>query len=68
MSAVRMARGFTDRELILKFEGCAQAWGQALSAAGIGIHEFSLAQPSLDDVFFALTGRPAEDQAQEEPA
>ena len=36
----------------------------ALTAAGVGISEFALAQPSLDDVFFALTGRAAE--AQEE--
>ncbi|CAN5775547.1 daunorubicin resistance protein DrrA family ABC transporter ATP-binding protein [soil metagenome] len=31
-----------------------------LARAGIGIAEFSLGQPSLDEVFFALTGRPAE--------
>ncbi|MEX2488637.1 MAG: ATP-binding cassette domain-containing protein [Pseudomonadales bacterium] len=37
----------------------------ALTGAGIAIHEFSLTQPSLDDVFFALTGRPAEDQTAE---
>jgi ABC-2 type transport system ATP-binding protein len=33
----------------------------ALAGAGITLTEFSLAQPSLDDVFFALTGRPAEE-------
>jgi ABC-2 type transport system ATP-binding protein len=33
-----------------------------LSRAGIGIGAFSLGQPSLDEVFLALTGRPAEDQ------
>ncbi|MGI8985064.1 MAG: ATP-binding cassette domain-containing protein [Acidimicrobiales bacterium] len=32
----------------------------ALSAAGVGIAAFSLAQPSLDEVFLALTGHPAE--------
>jgi ABC-2 type transport system ATP-binding protein len=32
-----------------------------LAAAGIGIADFSLGQPSLDEVFLALTGRPAED-------
>ncbi len=37
----------------------------ALSRAGIGVTEFSLGQPSLDEVFFALTGRPAEDRSQE---
>lgn len=36
----------------------------ALEAAGIGISDFSLAQPSLDEVFFALTGRPADTGAQ----
>lgn len=37
----------------------------ALSRADISVTEFSLGQPSLDEVFFALTGRPAEDQSQE---
>jgi ABC-2 type transport system ATP-binding protein len=32
-----------------------------LSRAGIGIAEFSLGQPSLDEVFLALTGHPAEE-------
>jgi ABC-2 type transport system ATP-binding protein len=32
-----------------------------LGRAGIGIAEFSLDQPSLDEVFLALTGRPAEE-------
>lgn len=36
-----------------------------LSRAGIAITSFSLGQPSLDEVFLALTGRPAEDQTQE---
>jgi ABC-2 type transport system ATP-binding protein len=30
-----------------------------LAASGIGIAEFALAQPSLDDVFLAITGKPA---------
>ena len=34
---------------------------RALSHAGIGVAEFSLGRPSLDDVFFALTGHAAED-------
>jgi ABC-2 type transport system ATP-binding protein len=37
-----------------------------LSRSGIEIATFSLSQPSLDEVFLALTGRPAEDQAAEE--
>jgi len=33
----------------------------ALVAAGIGVAGFSLGQPSLDEVFLALTGHPAEE-------
>jgi ABC-2 type transport system ATP-binding protein len=33
-----------------------------LARAGIGVAEFSLGQPSLDEVFLALTGHTAEDQ------
>jgi ABC-2 type transport system ATP-binding protein len=40
----------------------------ALAGAGVALTEFSLAQPSLDDVFFALTGRPAEEAAAEKEA
>ena len=32
----------------------------ALARAGVGIAAFSLGQPSLDEVFLALTGHPAE--------
>jgi ABC-2 type transport system ATP-binding protein len=37
-----------------------------LSRAGIRIAAFSLGQPSLDEVFLALTGHPAEEQELEE--
>jgi ABC-2 type transport system ATP-binding protein len=37
-----------------------------MSDAGIGVAGFSLGQPSLDEVFFALTGHGAEGQAAEE--
>lgn len=40
----------------------------ALAARGIGIAEFALAQPSLDDVFFALTGRLTKPAAPEDAA
>lgn len=33
----------------------------ALSRGGVRVAEFSLGSPSLDEVFFALTGRPAEE-------
>jgi ABC-2 type transport system ATP-binding protein len=36
-----------------------------LSRAGVRVASFSLGQPSLDEVFLALTGRPAEDQTEE---
>jgi ABC-2 type transport system ATP-binding protein len=40
-----------------------------LSRSGVGIAGFSLGQPSLDEVFLALTGRPAEEHgADEAPA
>jgi daunorubicin/doxorubicin transport system ATP-binding protein len=32
-----------------------------LSRAHVGVAEFALGQPSLDEVFFALTGRPPEE-------
>jgi ABC-2 type transport system ATP-binding protein len=41
--------------------GAAAAGVAELSRAGIGVAEFSLGQPSLDEVFLALTGHPAEE-------
>ncbi len=38
-----------------------------LSRAGVRVASFSLGQPSLDEVFLALTGHLAEDQADEAP-
>jgi ABC-2 type transport system ATP-binding protein len=39
-----------------------------LSGAGIGIADFSLGQPSLDEVFLALTGHPAEEHGADDAA
>jgi ABC-2 type transport system ATP-binding protein len=40
-----------------------------LSRSGLSLTDFALGQPSLDEVFLALTGRPAEeDDANEEDA
>jgi ABC-2 type transport system ATP-binding protein len=39
-----------------------------LAQAGVGLASFSLAQPSLDEVFLALTGHPAEETEEEEAA
>ena len=38
---------------------------ETLSLDGVDVLEFSLGSPSLDDVFFALTGRPAEPRTEE---
>ncbi|HMO00414.1 MAG TPA: ATP-binding cassette domain-containing protein [Miltoncostaeaceae bacterium] len=40
----------------------------ALAGAGVGVSEFSLGSPSLDEVFLALTGHPAEETDEEEAA
>ena len=40
----------------------------ALAQANIGLAGFTLGQPSLDEVFLALTGHPAEDTTIEEEA
>jgi ABC-2 type transport system ATP-binding protein len=37
-----------------------------LARSGVGIADFSLGQPSLDEVFLALTGHPAEDAGGDE--
>jgi len=37
-----------------------------LARADVGVAEFALGQPSLDEVFFALTGRPAEEPTEQE--
>jgi ABC-2 type transport system ATP-binding protein len=42
-------------------ERASEAVGE-LSRAGLGLASFSLAQPSLDEVFLALTGHPAEEE------
>ena len=39
----------------------------ALTGAGIGVADFALGQPSLDEVFLALTGHTAEDSATDPP-
>jgi ABC-type multidrug transport system ATPase subunit len=48
--------------------GLASTVVRALDAAGITVDDVEVHQPSLDDVFFALTGRPAETaEASHEP-
>ena len=40
----------------------------ALASAGVGVAELTLGQPSLDDVFFALTGKKSDTTKEERPA
>jgi len=40
---------------------------RALDDAGVSVDDVEVRQPSLDDVFFALTGRPAEGEEEPEP-
>ena len=43
--------------------GLATTVVRALDDAGITVDDVQVHQPSLDDVFFALTGHPAEEDA-----
>ena len=45
-------------------ERTARAFGE-LARAGIAVADFSVGQPSLDEVFLALTGRPAEERSED---
>ncbi len=57
MSAVRLARGFTKRDLILKFEGCYHGHADGfLSEAGSGLATLGIAaSPGVPAEFAALT-------------
>ena len=46
--------------------GAANEAVAALMAAGMELSDFAMGQPSLDEVFFALTGQPAEGDADKE--
>jgi ABC-2 type transport system ATP-binding protein len=46
---------------VLNKAGLATTVVRALDAAGIQVDDFEVRQPSLDDVFFALTGKPTTD-------
>jgi ABC-2 type transport system ATP-binding protein len=41
---------------------------RALDAAGVRVDDVDVHQPSLDDVFFALTGHPVSEAPDERPA
>src|SRR5262244_316091 len=57
MSAVRLARGFTGRDLILKFEGCYHGHADSfLSQAGSGLATLGIAEcPGVPDALAKLT-------------
>jgi len=57
MSAVRLARGYTKRDLVVKFEGCYHGHSDGfLSEAGSGLATLGLcASPGVPDAFAALT-------------
>jgi glutamate-1-semialdehyde 2,1-aminomutase len=50
MSAIRLARGFTDRDLVMKFEGCYHGHSDALLAAGAGSGVATLGIPGSPGV------------------
>lgn len=58
-------RGLTARVADPDRAGAALA---ELAKAGIAVSDFSLGQPSLDEVFFALTGRPSTENGGSEAA
>ena len=53
--------GRTVRVSVARREGTIVAAVQALSAAGVGVDDLVLRQPTLDDVFLTLTGHAAEE-------
>lgn len=57
MSAVRLARGFTERDLIIKFEGCYHGHSDGfLSESGSGLATLGIStSPGVPDAFAKLT-------------
>ncbi len=57
MSALRLARGFTKRDLVLKFEGCYHGHADSfLSQAGSGLATLGIAEcPGVPDALAKLT-------------
>ena len=57
MSAIRLARGFTKRDLLVKFDGCYHGHSDGLlSQAGSGLATFGIsASPGVPDAFVRLT-------------
>ncbi len=61
----KVQRGTGEAQLSV-LAGTAEAANEALAelvAGGIGLTDFAMGQPSLDEVFFALTGQPRTEEA-----
>jgi glutamate-1-semialdehyde 2,1-aminomutase len=56
MSAIRLARGFTGRDVILKFEGCYHGHADALLARGTGSGVATLGLPATPGVTEGAAG------------
>jgi ABC-2 type transport system ATP-binding protein len=54
------------RAPVLNGSGLATSVVRALDSAGISVDDVEVHQPSLDDVFFALTGHPSGEPVEEE--
>jgi ABC-2 type transport system ATP-binding protein len=65
--AVQVSRdGRRLRAPVHSGSGLATAVVRALDSAGISVDNVEVHQPSLDDVFFALTGHPSEEAAEDD--
>jgi len=65
-SVVELDGGRRLRAPVVARAGLATAVIRALDAAGIAVDDLEIHHPSLDDVFFALTGHPAADETDTE--
>ena len=65
-AVVELDGGRRLRAPVVARAGLATAVIRALDAAGIAVDDLEIHHPSLDDVFFALTGHPAEAETETE--
>ncbi len=65
-AVVELDGGRRLRAPVVARAGLATAVIRALDAAGIAVDDLEIHHPSLDDVFFALTGHPAKEETETE--
>jgi ABC-2 type transport system ATP-binding protein len=65
-AVVELDGGRRLRAPVVARAGLATAVIRALDAAGIAVDDLEIHHPSLDDVFFSLTGHPAEEETETE--